>query len=125
MRRIKLVLTVGVMMAAMLAFSAAPAMADDLDFGGFDDDIEVEDFDVEVEEVFFTGDEFVLLLAVDDFDVDFDEDEDFDFEDEDFDFCDCDDDDDDDDDDGDDEENAFIFQGDDRRFGDNDFIDFD
>ena len=84
MRRIKLVLTVGVMMAAMVAFSAAPAMADDLDFDGFDDDIEVE-----VVETFFTGDEVVVLLAVEGFDTDFENFEDF----EDFDGCDCDDDD--------------------------------
>src|SRR5919202_4850897 len=37
MRRIKLAVVVGVVMAAMLAFSAGPAMADDLDFDGIDD----------------------------------------------------------------------------------------
>ena len=37
MRRIKLAVVVGAVMAAMLAFSAAPAMAADFDFDGIDD----------------------------------------------------------------------------------------
>jgi hypothetical protein len=37
MRRIKLAVVVGVVMAAMLVFSAGPAMADDFDFDGIDD----------------------------------------------------------------------------------------
>ena len=96
MRRIKLVLTVGVMMAAILVFSAGPAMADDFDFDGFDDG--------DVECCFVAGGDVFFLVEVDD-DIFEDNFSDFSFEDfsdfsfDDDEFCDCDDDDGDDDDD--------------------------
>ena len=45
MRRIRLVVVVGVVMAAMLALSAGPAMADDFDGFLFDGDFDDNDFD--------------------------------------------------------------------------------
>ena len=61
MRRIRLVVVLGVVMAAMLALSAGPAMADDLDLGDVNllgDDLVLLDedvFDDDLDSSFFFG----------------------------------------------------------------------
>ena len=61
MRRIRLVVVLGVVMAAMLALSAGPAMADDLDLGDVNllgDDVVLLDedvFDDDLDSSFFFG----------------------------------------------------------------------
>src|SRR5215207_9006111 len=120
MRRIRLVVVVGVVMAAMLALSAGPAMADDFDGFLFDGDFDDNDFDDGFDEtlllaegtpafeqwcspglpdgIFIPGCIFSDPLEDDDIDFRFIDDDDFFDDDIDFRFIDGDDDFDDDDD---------------------------